>query len=117
MKHYVKLYEEFIESINEGFTRVEFYSHKNHNPYCDILEGYLDKDSFITYGIYIKDNGNIKKGDEFIEYYAGSNYVVNSTKRSTSRMWKLYDGVEIPSKYQKQWNELKDLYNKEYKNK
>lgn len=48
MKHYVKLYEEFIESINEGFTRVEFRSHKNHNPYCDILEGYLDKDSFIT---------------------------------------------------------------------
>jgi hypothetical protein len=93
------------------FRKLVFNSHKNHNPQCDILEGHLDVDTMITYGIY--ENGP-KKGLEFMEYYSGKNYVCSSNKKSHSR----YFSVEkIPAKYKKQWCELKDIYEIEYKNK
>ena len=111
------LNEHLLDTLLENFKnflQVKFNSHKNHNPSCDILEGHLDKDSFITYGIYIKDSGTRKKGDEFMEYYKGSNYVVNSKEKSFSRV---FGPDKIPSKYQKAWEELKEIYEKDYKNK
>jgi hypothetical protein len=109
MKH-IKLFEQFI---NEGkFINFEFNSHKNHNPCCDILQGHLDKDTFITYGIYVKDDGARKKGDEFMEYYTGENYNVGSSKKSSSRA---YTVDKIPAKYKTAWEELKAKYEAEYK--
>lgn len=109
MKH-IKLFEQFI---NEGkFTKFQFNSHKNHNPNCDILQGHLDGDTFITYGIYVKDEGSKKVGDEFMEYYTGSNFNVGSTKRSNSRA---YTVDKIPAKYKAAWEELKSKYENEYK--
>lgn len=111
MKH-IQLFEQFI---NEGikFINFKFNSHKNHNPYCDILEGHLDKDTYITYGIYVKDSSaEWKKGDEFMEYYTGENYKVGSNKKSSSR---LYAIDKIPAKYKAAWEELKAKYEKEYK--
>lgn len=110
MKH-IKLFEQFV---NEGvkFIDFKFNSHKNHNPSADILQGHLDKDTFITYGIYVKDSGSKKVGDEFMEYYSGENYNVGSTKRSSSRV---YSPDKIPAKYKAAWEELKAKYEKEYK--
>jgi hypothetical protein len=109
MKH-IKLFEQFI---NEGkFIDFKFNSHDNHNPSCDIVEGHLDKDTFITYGIYIADTSTNKKGDEFMEQYTGSNYKVGSDKRSHSR---IYEPSKIPAKYKAAWEELKAKYENEYK--
>lgn len=109
MKH-IKLFEQFL---NEGkFTEFKFNSNKDHNPCCDILEGHLDGDTFITYGIYVKDDGSKKVGDEFMEQYTGSNYKVGSSKRSNSRV---YEPSKIPAKYKAAWEELKAKYEKEYK--
>jgi len=50
------------------FKGTHFNSHKNHNPDCDILEGFLDDDSLITYGIYIsKDQERVKSFANIIE--------------------------------------------------
>ena len=99
--------------LNEGkFINFKFNSHKDHNPCCDILEGHLDGDTFITYGIYVKDDGSRKVGDEFMEQYTGSNYKVGSSKRSNSR---IYEPSKIPAKYKAAWEELKAKYEKEYK--
>lgn len=92
------------------FVKVEFNSHENHNPSCDILCGYIDKDSFITYGVYVTEYNGIKKGSEFMEYYSGENYVFGSTKKSNSRMFKIYEGQEIPEKYREAWLKLKRMY-------
>jgi hypothetical protein len=112
MKH-LKLFEQFV---NEGykFSKLKFNSHKNHNPSADILEGHLDNDTFITYGIYVKDSGSKKKGDEFMEYYTGENYKVGSSKKSNSRV---YGPDKIPAKYKAAWEELKAKYESEYKQK
>ena len=90
----------------------QFNSHLVHNPSCDILEGYIDKDTTITYGIYVEDykdadGGIIKKGTEFCEYYSGENYNVGSKKKSYSRMW--YADA-IPVKYKALWTLLRSLY-------
>jgi len=109
MKH-IQLFEQFI---NEGkFINFKFNSSKDYNPFCDILEGHLDKDTFITYGIYVKADGSKKVGDEFMEQYTGSNYKVGSDKRSNSRV---YEPSKIPVKYKAAWEELKAKYEKEYK--
>jgi len=110
MKH-VKLFEQFINEAIK-FTDFKFNSHKAHNPSVDVLEGHIDKDSFITYGIYVKDSGDKKKGDEFMEYYTGENYKVTSSKKSNSR---IYTSDKIPAKYKSAWEELKSKYEKEYK--
>lgn len=108
--------ESFKSAFAEGgstdkFVRLKFNSHKKHNPNYDILEGHLDKDSFITYTIAVKGN-NV--GKESMEYYGGQNYVVGSNKRSSSRHYNVSD---IPEKYKSSWLELKRLYNLNYKNK
>lgn len=104
--------DDYIVENFKYFQKVKFNSHKNHNPSCDILEGHLDKDRFITYGIYIKDSGNRKKGDEFMEFYKGENYVPGSKEKSFSRV---FGSDKIPSVYKKSWEELKEIYEKEYK--
>ena len=86
------------------FKGTIFRSHKNHNPHCDILEGILDEDSLITYGVYV--NGP-EKGQEFCEYYRGENYRLGSKKRSYSRCWK---PVNIPIKYFTRWQLLRSIY-------
>ena len=112
----MKIFETFKESyvIYEGFVEVKFNSHKNHNPYADIVEGKLDKDTMITYGIYVKDSTKeIPAGTEFMELYVGENYVVGSSKRSNSRY---YTVDKIPAKYKKLWLELKEMYETKYIN-
>lgn len=103
----IKLYEEFIGEAYK-FYDLFFNSHVDHNPECDILEGHLDKDSLITYGIYVKGP---KQGLEFMEYYSGSNYKPTSDKRSNS---KLFMVDKIPAKYKAMWEDLKKIYEDEY---
>lgn len=90
-----------------NFIKTKFNSHKNHNPNYDILEGYIDKDSFITYAVKVTGE-NI--GKESMEYYTGENYVVGSKKKSSSRH---FDSDKIPVKYKSSWLKLKELYNTE----
>lgn len=90
------------------FEKLKFNSHKNHNPKTDILEGHIDGDSFITYGIDV--NGD-KKGTEHMEYYKGSNFVVGSKKPSSSRY---YTKDAIPAKWKASWEELKKEYEEKY---
>jgi len=90
------------------FEKLKFNSHKNHNPKTDILEGHIDGDSFITYGIDV--NGD-KKGTEHMEYYKGSNFVVGSKKPSSSRH---YTKEAIPTKWKASWEELKKEYEEKY---
>lgn len=87
-----------------------FNSHKVHNPDCDILEGQLNDDAFITYGIFV--NGP-KKGKEFMEYYKGSNYNLTSKAKSFSRLFD--DVTKIPIKYKQLWSELKQIYEEKYR--
>lgn len=107
----IKTWEDKIIKLNEAvkFISFKFNSHKNHNPSADILEGHINSDSFITYGIYV--NGP-KKGNEFMEYYTGENYKVGSSKKSNSRV---YGPDKIPAKYKAAWEELKAKYEAEYK--
>lgn len=88
-----------------------FNSHKNHNPSCDILELQINNNSMITFGIYVNDTDKNKKGDKFMEFYSGQNYVVGSTQKSYSRMFAY---PNIPKKYIKQWIELKNIYVEKY---
>jgi hypothetical protein len=110
-----KIFESFKETfvIYESFLEVKFNSHKNHNPYTDIVEGKLDKDTMMTYCITVKDDGKIPIGTESMELYIGDNYVLGSTKKSYSRH---YAVDKIPSKYKKLWLELKELYETKYIN-
>lgn len=94
----------------ERFEGLKFNSHKVHNPNCDIMEIKIDKDTVLTYGIYIKGE---KLGEEFSEYYKGSNYVNNSTAKSYSKSYKLKD---TPKKYIETVNKLKEIYNTQFKN-
>jgi len=91
--------------------KTNFNSHKNHNPDCDILEGRLTIDSFITFGIYVKDTEKHKKGQKFMELYVGKNYNVNSNKNSHSRVWYY---PNIPAKYMETWNLLQEIYLSNY---
>lgn len=91
--------------------KTNFNSHLNHNPECDILEGRLNIDTFITFGIYVKNTNTNKIGDKFMELYTGKNYNINSTKRSHSRKW---DYPNIPAKYKETWNELEKIYLNNY---
>jgi hypothetical protein len=86
-------------------TKHRLLSHKNHNPYCDIIESRIDIDSYITYGIYV--NGP-KIGDEFFEYYRGSNYNVGSKLSSYS----LHKGGEdnVPKAHKNRWNAAREYY-------
>jgi hypothetical protein len=92
-----------------------------YNPDCNIVTGYIDADTFITYGIYIKPTihlmrttdsavhipRNIQPGQEFIEIYTGENYVPSSKKRSHSRH---FYSEAIPASYRQAWQTLKDYY-------
>lgn len=93
-----------MTEVRIPFKGTNYHSHRNHNPDCDILEGYLDLDSLITYGVYIRGS---KKGQEFCEYYRGENYRMHSKKRSYSRCWK---PTNIPVKYFTLWQLLRSIY-------
>jgi hypothetical protein len=110
----IKVWEDKIAQLDEAikFIDYKFNSHKVHNPACDIIEGHLDKDTYICYGIYVKDSGSKKAGQEFMEYYTGENYKLGSLKRSNARY---YEPDTIPAKYLAAWNELKSKYENEYK--
>ena len=110
----IKVWEDKIAQLDEAvkFIDYKFNSHKVHNPACDIIQGHLDKDTYITYGIYVKDAGSKKAGQEFMECYTGENYNLGSLKRSNSRY---YEPNTIPAKYLAAWNELKSKYENEYK--
>jgi hypothetical protein len=96
-------------------------NHHTYNPDCNIVTGYIDQDTFITYGIYIKPTvhrmrtedrnvftgRNIEVGQEFMEVYTGENYVPSSKKRSHSRH---YYADAIPASYMAAWQTLKDYY-------
>jgi len=92
------------------------------NDHCHILELRLDKDTNMTYGIYIKpvnrpsSTGNkiIPVGQEFCEVYVGENYNALSKKRSYSRCYYIGD-ANLPKKYQQNYLELKKLYENKYK--
>lgn len=84
------------------FTKVKYNPHYLHNPHCNIIEGHLDADSFLTYGEYVTD-ANVK----FVEYYSGENYVVGSKKPSYSRCWLT---VDVPKKFAAQVAELIRLH-------
>jgi len=86
-------------------TKHSLLSHKNHNPQCDIIESRIDKDSFITYGIYV--NGP-ETGNEFFEYYRGSNYNVGSSLPSYSLHKTGEDNV--PKAHKNRWNEAREYY-------
>jgi hypothetical protein len=98
---------------------ITFNSHKNHNPDCDILCYQLDKDTTITYGVYVKPairwkgpvGYPIQIGTEFMEVYVGENYNVDSTKRSHSRCYYNDGDTKVPAKYHKLWQDLKTHYN------
>lgn len=89
----------------------KFNSHKSHNYECDIVEGKIDSDSFLTFGIHV--NG-VNKGKTFCEYYKGSNYVANSKLPSYSRMWA--NEIDIPKKYYAMFKELEAIYEEQYRN-
>ena len=96
--------------------KVTFNLHTFHNPDCDILEYQLDKDTNITYGIYVKSAIRwrgpvglpIQIGDEFMELYVGENYNVGSKKRSHSRCY--YEIDKLPKKHLAIWQQLKNYY-------
>lgn len=110
----MKNIKSFTQLFEAGtFKKLNYNSHFDHNPDCDILEGHFG-DYFITYGIYVNDKGANKKGDEFMEYYTGSNFMSGTDKKSHSRM---YTADKIPAKYKAAWEELKKEYNANYKDK
>ena len=90
-----------LTSADLAPSRLTFNSHLSHNPKCDILELKISRDAFITYCIDI----NTKL--ECMEYYAGENFVDNSTIKSNSRH---YEQKEIPKKYKAVWAALKYHY-------
>lgn len=89
------------------FTKLQFNSHKNHNPNYDILEGHLPTGDFITYAIKVKGDG---AGKESMEYYRGENY--GGQGRSYSRH---FEADRIPTKYKSLWEELRKIYERKYK--
>jgi hypothetical protein len=109
MKH-IHTFESFLnEAQATNWYDLKFNSHNDHNPVCDILEGHLDRDKMITYGIYVKGPNT---GQEFMEYYSGPNYKPESAgKRSSSNY---FAPDKIPAKYQNMWNELRNIYQTEY---
>ena len=103
---------------------VKLNLHTLHNPSCDILEYRDDKDTIVTYGIYVKPYKNksgrgnyigkgeweIPVGAEFMEVYVGKNYVLGSRARSYSRVY--YFGTDkAPKSRVDLWMKLKAHYN------
>lgn len=96
-------------------------NHHVYNPDCDLVTGYIDEDTFITYGIYTKPTKHFERigsrmehtgrlievGQEFMEVYTGENYVPSSKKRSHSRH---YYSDSIPASYMEAWETLKEYY-------
>ena len=101
-------------------TKITFHSHKNHNPYCDIVCYQIDNDTNFTYGTYVKQCKlplGHEVGTEFGEVYFGENYNIDSKKNSYSRAYKAGEHTvhSLPKKYRQLWQELKTYYNEQIK--
>jgi len=111
MKH-VKLFEQFLNESK--LKNVKFISHKTGIKAMDQVEAMFDDETFVTYGIFVKDTNVPRqdKGSEFFTIESGSKYFDNSTKRPVN---KFYYADEIPSKWKSVFNELKGMYEKDFK--
>ena len=109
MNKHIPSFDEFLNESIKWYD-LSFNSHGDHNPECDILEGHIVRDTLITYGIYVKGP---KTGQEFMEYYSGPNYKPETTKKKSSS--RMYTPDKIPAKYQNAWNELRSIYQSDYK--
>jgi len=74
---------------------------QNNNNYI-IAEGRVEVHRFITCTY------NKKTKEYFMEYYSGENYIVSSTERSYSR---IYKESKIPAKYRDGYLQLKEIVN------
>jgi len=101
MKH-IKLFEAFLKP---GVKFLKYVFSPSSDGMIDILEGYLNNDTFMTY--YVYRPSSVFAGDEGMELYSGCNYVKGSSKRSYSSHC-IKD--EIPKMYKDQWESLRSLY-------
>jgi hypothetical protein len=95
------------------FTQVKFRPHTEHNPSCDIVEGHLGADAFITYGEY-----TLEPSRKFVEYYSGENYKPESGKKSYSRHWPIDSSLtfsELPASLRDAAKELHQIYLQKFK--
>ena len=83
---------------------IKFLPNTSHNPNCNIIQGQIDDNTLIIFGVYV--NG-LKEGQRFCEVYKGRNYIPNSPFKSYSRYYAFGD---IPEKYMAHWIKLKDIY-------
>jgi len=91
-----------------------FHSHVSHNPECDILEEMQDQYSYITYGVYVSGP---RKGEEFMEYYSGDNYVLppeGQTRPGYRSYSRCYSVDRIPKTWRQAWEALRTVYLSEY---
>lgn len=90
-----------------------FHSHVNHNPDCDILIEQIDRNTIISYGVYV--NGP-KTGEEFMEYYSGPNYVddPSGSNQAEQNYSRCYSVDRIPKRWRLEWEALKVMYQAEY---
>jgi hypothetical protein len=111
MKH-VKLFEQFLNESK--LKNVRFISHKTGIKAMDQVEAIFGDDTFVTYGIFVKDTNVPKqnKGVEFLGIESGSKYFDDSAKKSFN---KFYYADEIPAKWKSVFNELKGMYEKDFK--
>jgi hypothetical protein len=94
------------------FKRIAFNSHKMHNPSADIVEGYFEDGSLMTYYIGIKGKNT---GIEGMEYYTGTNYALPGTPASKKPSFSRQFSVnKIPKKFKDNWEYLKKTYNEKY---
>ena len=109
MKH-LKTFENY-EEIDYNKLAKTFFTEvtpMTGNSECYILQGQIDDDLHITYGVYI--NGS-RVGEEFMEYYRGENYNTKSMAVSSSRH---YTSDKIPTKWRLEWETLRELAKKEH---
>lgn len=101
----VGIFEKKSEQYSYDFIEISPFTS---NPECFILQGQIDRDSAITYGIYIR---GIYVGDEFMEFYKGPNYVEGAKSKNYSQHFK---AAEIPNIWKKVWTDLKEIAQRDY---
>lgn len=95
------------------FTKVKYRPHTEHNPNCDIVEGHISEDAFITYGEYTLDPSR-----KFVEYYSGENYKPESRKKSYSRHWLVDSSLtfsELPDSLREAAKQLHQIHLQKFK--
>ena len=107
-----QLIRECVRELNESlFKKIQFSSHKDYNPNADIIEGKLDDDIVVAYGVIVNGKG---KGKEFMWYYSGP--IHSPSSQRANNFSKYFEGESnVPKKYKKYWLELKTIYDKKSK--